>query len=202
MPDRTCPRLRTTGLFLACSLIFTFFLAAYVSLASGEPAGKAPYLPVLMNGWPPPGRLVLSEVLYDPLAEEPSGEWIEVYNAGGNSLDLSLYRLGDAEFQGDSEGMFAFPPGTLIASKQVVVVANQALAFAQEYGLSFPILYDLDGSVNLLYQVRSLPTSFFIDPQGVIHEVVIGGPMSEALLRIRVQQLLVGFPQNPFPEAP
>lgn len=79
---------------------------------------------------------------------------------------------------------------------------DQALAFAQEYGLSFPILYDLDGSVNLLYQVRSLPTSFFIDPQGVIHEVVIGGPMSEALLRIRVQQLLEGFPQNPFPEAP
>ena len=79
---------------------------------------------------------------------------------------------------------------------------EQALAFAQEYGLSFPILYDLDGSVNLVYQVRSLPTSFFIDPQGVIHEVVIGGPMSEALLRIRVQQLLEGFPQNPFPEAP
>jgi hypothetical protein len=38
--------------------------------------------------------------------------------------------------------------------------------------------------------VRALPSSFFIDSGGVIQEVVIGGPMSEALLQIRVQQLV------------
>ena len=80
---------------------------------------------------------------------------------------------------------------------------EDAQTFAQELGLSFPILFDLDGSVNLLYQVRSLPTSFFIDPQGVIQEVVVGGPMSEALLRIRAQQLLDAvLIENPFTEAP
>jgi cytochrome c biogenesis protein CcmG/thiol:disulfide interchange protein DsbE len=75
---------------------------------------------------------------------------------------------------------------------------EQAQTFAQEYGLSFPVLLDLDGEANLLYQVRSLPTSFFIDPQGVLREIVIGGPMSEALLRIWAQKLLSG----PFTEVP
>jgi peroxiredoxin len=73
---------------------------------------------------------------------------------------------------------------------------QDALDFAQEWQLSFPILFDTQGQVSRQYQVRSLPTSFFIDPQGVIREVVVGGPMAEALLRIRVEQLLEpGFNQ-------
>lgn len=65
-----------------------------------------------------------------------------------------------------------------------------AIGFAKELGLSFPILFDLQGNVSNLYQVQALPTSFFIDSQGIIQEVVVGGPMAEALLEIRVQQLL------------
>ena len=62
--------------------------------------------------------------------------------------------------------------------------------FFIEYGLSFPILFDQDGKIQKLYQVSALPTSFFIDSQGIVHEVVVGGPMSEALLRSRVEELL------------
>lgn len=40
------------------------------------------------------------------------------------------------------------------------------------------------------YELRSLPSSFFIDRNGIIQEVVIGGPMSEALLRTRIESLL------------
>jgi len=65
-----------------------------------------------------------------------------------------------------------------------------AAAFAGQLGLTFPILFDEDGEVSLLYQLRSLPTTYFIDRQGIIQDVVIGGPMSEALLRIRIDQLL------------
>ncbi|MFM8320672.1 MAG: redoxin domain-containing protein [Chloroflexota bacterium] len=67
---------------------------------------------------------------------------------------------------------------------------DQARSFIAEQGLTFPILLDERGQVSELYAVRSLPTSFFIDPQGMIQEVIIGGPMSEALLRIRVEALL------------
>jgi peroxiredoxin len=68
--------------------------------------------------------------------------------------------------------------------------AAEAIAFGESYGLSFPILFDRDGEVSRLYEVRALPTSFFIDDQGIIRELVVGGPMSEALLRIRVEELI------------
>lgn len=66
--------------------------------------------------------------------------------------------------------------------------------FVQQYGLTFPILLDETGAVAAQYQLRSLPTSFFIGKDGVIREVVIGGPMAEALLQTRVERLLAETP--------
>jgi peroxiredoxin len=62
--------------------------------------------------------------------------------------------------------------------------------FLAENGLTFPVLLDGDGTVTGAYQVRSLPTTFFIGRDGVIREVVVGGPMAEALLRARIDSLL------------
>lgn len=62
--------------------------------------------------------------------------------------------------------------------------------FAQQYGLTFPILLEETGDVASAYQLRSLPSSYFINRAGVIAEVVIGGPMSEALLRTRIEKIL------------
>ena len=65
-----------------------------------------------------------------------------------------------------------------------------AMNFAQSYNLTFPILFDESGEVSRLYEVRALPTSFFVDAYGIIQEVVIGGPMAEALLRTRIETVL------------
>lgn len=62
--------------------------------------------------------------------------------------------------------------------------------FLKEHEITFPILLDETGEVAAAYQLRSLPTSYFINREGVITEVVIGGPMSEALLRTRIEQIL------------
>lgn len=67
---------------------------------------------------------------------------------------------------------------------------TNAINFVQEYELSFPILLDTNGEVSRQYHLTSLPTSFFVGRNGVIQQVVVGGPMSEALLRIRIDQLL------------
>ena len=67
---------------------------------------------------------------------------------------------------------------------------NNAADFVTDHGLTFPILLDLDGKVGDLYQLSALPSSYFIRPDGSIQEVVIGGPMAEALLRTRVENLL------------
>ena len=71
---------------------------------------------------------------------------------------------------------------------------GDAITFAQIRRLTFPILLDRDGSVGNLYEIRSLPTTFFIDAEGIIQDVVIGGPMAKALLKIRAEQLFAGTP--------
>ena len=67
---------------------------------------------------------------------------------------------------------------------------SNIIPFTAEYGLTFPILLDQTGAVGTAYQLRSLPSSFFIGRDGIISEVVIGGPMAEALLRTRVEEIL------------
>lgn len=63
-------------------------------------------------------------------------------------------------------------------------------SFAREMSLSFPVLLDESGEISTAYQLSALPTSFFISADGVIQKVVVGGPMSEALLRSQIEQLL------------
>src|SRR5512147_651046 len=58
-----------------------------------------------------------------------------------------------------------------------------ALQFVQDLGLTFPILLDRDGAVSRRYRLRALPTTFFIDRGGIIRSVVVGGPMSPAVLQ-------------------
>jgi peroxiredoxin len=62
--------------------------------------------------------------------------------------------------------------------------------FIEERKLTYPILLDDKGQVASAYQMKSLPSSFFINRDGTINEVVIGGPMAEALLRTRIEEIL------------
>lgn len=80
------------------------------------------------------GRLLVSEVLYDPTGSEPDAEWIELYNAGSAAVDLSNYKVGDEETSGGGEGMFAFPAGARLEAGRFLVIANRADTFYATYG--------------------------------------------------------------------
>lgn len=62
-------------------------------------------------------------------------------------------------------------------------------AFAREQGLSFPILLDETGDVAQQYRLRGIPTSFFIDRDGVIRGVHTG-PLDAS----RLQTYLIRIP--------
>lgn len=68
-----------------------------------------------------------------------------------------------------------------------------AYKFILENQLTFPVLFDRDGTISQLYQANSLPTTFFIDHNGIINDIVIGGPISEALLRIKLDELVISM---------
>lgn len=52
--------------------------------------------------------------------------------------------------------------------------------FVDEFGLTFPNLYGTDDITNL-YDVEFLPTSYFIDSNGVVNESVIGSVTKDIL---------------------
>ncbi len=67
---------------------------------------------------------------------------------------------------------------------------SEVNSFVREFKLTYPILLDRDGSVGTFYQVRGLPTTFFINREGIIRTVVVGGPMSETFIRSKIEALL------------
>jgi len=67
---------------------------------------------------------------------------------------------------------------------------QQVSAFAREFGLTFPIGLDEDQSIGRQYGVRAYPTTFIIDRQGVIREVIVGGPLTRSAVRRQVEGLL------------
>lgn len=68
---------------------------------------------------------------------------------------------------------------------------NEVESFVQEFELTYPVLLDRDGSVsNTLYQIKGLPSTFFVNRNGVIRTVVVGGPMSETFIRSKIEALL------------
>jgi len=71
-------------------------------------------------------------------------------------------------------------------SKGLVVLAinkgespSKVEEFVKDYDLSFPVLLDVKGDVANKYNIRPLPTTFFIDKDGIIRDIRIGAFQSK-----------------------
>lgn len=113
---------------LPATVLVTLFAVGF----AGSPVRN--FLPLILSNWPPPGRLVISEVVYNPAGKEPDAEWVEFYNVGQRDVDLSKYKFGDEETIGEAEGMLQFPPGAVIEPGEVIVVASSGIVFQGFYG--------------------------------------------------------------------
>jgi peroxiredoxin len=79
--------------------------------------------------------------------------------------------------------------------------ANTVAGFAQELGLNFPIVVDADGAVSDgSYQIRGLPTTLFIDANGVVVARHVG-PLNEESIESYLSPLLESWPEDTAPPA-
>jgi len=60
-------------------------------------------------------------------------------------------------------------------------------AFRERYDLHFPIVMDQNKEITQLYGIGPIPTTYFIDQQGIVKKIVIGGPMSEQTITDNVK---------------
>lgn len=60
--------------------------------------------------------------------------------------------------------------------------------FVQEYGLTFDIPLDEEGTIGAQYQAFSIPTSYIIDSKGIITKKIVG-PMDEDMMKTLTNEI-------------
>ncbi len=87
--------------------------------------------------------------------------------------------------------------GLVIIAIQVQQTVEDGKAYAARYDLEYTIGADVTGTIFHAYKVFALPTQFFIDPNGVVRQVV-NGPLDEARAAQLIESIL---PPGPTPGA-
>ena len=91
--------------------------------------------------------------------------------------------------------------GLVIVAVQVQQTVQAGRDYAARYGLDYTIGSDVTGAVFHTYHVFALPTQFFIDPDGVLRQIV-NGPLSETRASQLIESILPPAPSGaPRPSA-
>jgi cytochrome c biogenesis protein CcmG/thiol:disulfide interchange protein DsbE len=79
--------------------------------------------------------------------------------------------------------------GGVVLGVDAVDADSDALRFARQMGLTYPLLHDRDGSTARRFGVNGYPETVVLDRRGRI-AAVRRGPVDDAFMRARVQPLL------------
>jgi hypothetical protein len=81
--------------------------------------------------------LVITEIMYDPLGSDSDREWIEVYNSGTSSVNLSALKT---HINGKDHTIIAVSNANVGENQHALIVRNQS-AFETEYGDTGAVLF-------------------------------------------------------------
>ncbi len=79
--------------------------------------------------------------------------------------------------------------GLVVLGVNIQEDMEEVQAFQHELGLTFPLLLDQNGETTQLFRLTGLPTSFFVDRQGIIRDIQVGA-MSRATLDSKLAKIL------------
>ena len=109
----------------------------------------------------------------------PDGSLTALTDQRGRYVLLNFWASWCGPCRGETPALQAFferhAPGLVVVGVNQQEAAETARAFAQGFGVTYPIALDADGQVSSAYRVSTgLPVSFLIDPEGVIRRVHLG----------------------------
>lgn len=70
-------------------------------------------------------------------------------------------------------------------------------SFKQDFGIDFPLVLNEDGELTEIYKPIGLPTSWFIDPDGIVRYVHVG-PLTSEIMLAAIEDTQAGREYNPF----
>lgn len=71
--------------------------------------------------------------------------------------------------------------------------------YVDAMGITFPVVLDRDGLASLAYRVRALPTTFFIDADGIVVRAHRGAILSRPQLRPMLDEIMAGGAEAALP---
>ncbi len=172
--------------FLYALLLLTGVAWIFVS-ADKTGASTSGRIPLPLKGYLAP----------DFSLDTPAGKELSLYQLRGQAVLVNIWAtwcppcraempaIQKYYLQYKDQGLVVLGVNSTVQDSPLEIVP-----FVNEYNLTFPILLDETGQLGSKYDLRSLPSSFFINRDGTIANVVIGGPMSDALLRTNIEEIL------------
>jgi thiol-disulfide isomerase/thioredoxin len=187
---------------------------ATVPLGSTEPGLPVPDPSAFLIGSPIPG-LSVGDLAPELAGDGPDGR-IQLTDLNGTPI-----RLADLRGKGVWVNFWASwcPPcqfetptiramderyrdrGLAIVAVQVQQTVDAGRDYATRYGLTYTIGADVTGAIFHTYHVFALPTQVFIDPNGVLRQVV-NGPLSEQRATQLIESILPPGGSAPVPSSP
>lgn len=129
------------------------------------------------------------DTAYDFYLEDMDGNFVSLSDFRGKKVFLNFWASWCPpcrvemphlqEFAEENEDVVVL--GVNVTSSESSL--DNVKGFVDEFGLTFPNLYGTD-DITYLYYVESLPTSYFIDSNGVVNESIIG-PVTKDILEAR-----------------
>lgn len=129
------------------------------------------------------------DTAYDFYLEDMDGNYVSLSDFRGKKVFLNFWASWCPpcrvemphlqEFHEENEDVVVL--GVNVTSSESSL--DNVEEFVDEFGLTFPNVYGTD-DLFYLYYVESLPTSYFIDSNGIISEAVIG-PVTKDILEAR-----------------
>ncbi|HRQ37681.1 MAG TPA: TlpA family protein disulfide reductase [Chloroflexota bacterium] len=127
------------------------------------------------------------------MLQSSQGEEITLHDLAGQPVVLNFWATWCAPCRVE---MPAFQQASVQYNGRAAIIGvNQGEAaknvadFGAEYRITYPLLLDTDQQISRLYEVRGLPTTLFIDTNGIVREVIMGA-ITPAVLQDRVERLL------------
>lgn len=132
-----------------------------VRVGDGAPDFEAP----LLRGTP--GKLKLSDLRGQAVVMNFWASWCGPCRAEARDLETA-YR-GNKEL------------GVIFLGVDIVQDTwEDAMAFVKEFGITYPMVRDSTGKISEAYHVVNLPTTYFVDREGIIRGKYLGGFLGEA----------------------
>ncbi|MFZ7942279.1 MULTISPECIES: redoxin domain-containing protein [Bacillaceae] len=106
-----------------------------------------------------------------------TGETVKLSDLKGKKVMLNFWATWCGPCKAEMPEMEQFSKE--IGDDTVILAVNidpqlDVQSFVDEYKITFPILLDSEDKVNGIYQIMSIPTTYFIDSKGLIKNKYVG----------------------------